>query len=57
MVRVTIVGLSKAPRQLDDRYLASESAIDLRKFETDVAAAKDDEMRRKEIDIHHRAYW
>ena len=41
--------------EFDHRHLASEAAIGLCEFKTDVTAAQDDEMRREEIDVHHRA--
>src|SRR5262249_45727833 len=37
----------------DDRDLAAEPAIHLGELEANVAAAKNDEMIRQEIDIHH----
>src|SRR5436305_8817086 len=42
-------------RKLDDRDLASEAAIHLRKFEPHIAPAEHDEVRRQKIHIHHGA--
>jgi hypothetical protein len=39
--------------QLNDRHFAAEPAIDLRKFQADIAPADDDEMAGQEGDIHH----
>jgi len=38
---------------LDDGDLRAESSIHLRKLETDVTAADDNQMLRDEIDLHH----
>src|SRR5215470_7615432 len=39
--------------ELDHRDFASEAAIDLRKFEADIAPPEHDEMRRQKIHVHH----
>ena len=42
-------------RALDDGDLAAKAAIGLRKFETDIAPAEDNEMRGQKVHVHHRA--
>src|SRR5262249_36808128 len=41
--------------KLDHRDITSESAIDLREFEPDIAPAENDEVGRQKIHLHHRA--
>ena len=42
-----------ARRHLDDGDAAAEAPVHLREFESDVAAADDDQVLRQEIDVHH----
>src|SRR5262249_60332801 len=46
---------NEIPRELNHRDFAAETSIDLREFKADVAAAENDQMRWKEIHVHHRA--
>src|SRR6187200_2895914 len=52
---ILILAGDETRRGLDDRHSASETAIELRKFEADIAAAEDNQMRGQKIDVHHRA--
>src|SRR3974390_1373358 len=52
---VFVLARNEVRRELDHGYLAAETSIDLCEFKPDVAAAKNDQMRRKKIHIHHRA--
>src|SRR5262249_9171102 len=52
---VLVLPRDQARPELDQGHLAAEAAIHLGEFESDVAAAQDDEMWRKKIDVHHRA--
>ena len=53
--RVLVLARDQARRHLDHRHLTAEAAVDLREFQADVAAADDDQVRRHEIDLQHRA--
>ena len=52
---ILILAGDETRRGLDDGHFASEAAIELRKFEADIAAAEHDQMRGQKIDVHHRA--
>ncbi len=52
---ILVLARDQPRRHLDDGDLAPEAAKHLAEFETDIAAADDNEMLRQEIHIHHRA--
>ena len=52
---IFILALNQARPHLDDRDLASESPEHLPELQPDIAAAHDDQMLGKKIDVHHRA--
>src|SRR5262245_30747239 len=57
LYRIRDIGIfvfDHARRHLDDRDLASKASEHLSELEADVAAADDDQVRRKEIHFHHR---
>src|SRR6516165_1632165 len=53
--RQILVLMANQPRRhFDDRYLAAKAAVHLAEFKADIAAADNDEMVRRKIDVHHR---
>ena len=52
---VLVLARDQPRGHLDHRHLAAEAAEDLRELQADVAAADDDQVRRDEIDVQHRA--
>src|SRR4029077_15570946 len=50
---VLIFARDKSSIPLNHSGLCTESAIHLRKLQTDIAAANDDQMLRNKIDLHH----
>ena len=52
---ILVLAADQARAALDDGHFAAEAPIHLREFETDIAAADDDQMLRQEIDVHHGA--
>src|SRR4029077_4692012 len=52
---ILILARDEARRGLDHCYVASEAAVELGKFEADIAAAEHDQVRGQKIDVHHRA--
>src|SRR5262249_17262473 len=52
---VLVLACDQPRRKLDDRHLAAETTVRLRKFNADVASSQDDQMPRQKIDVHHRA--
>src|SRR5262249_23604531 len=52
---IRVLPRNEARRQFDDGDIATEAAIDLREFETDVTAADHDQVRRQGIEREDRA--
>ena len=50
---VLVLALDQAGAHFDDGDLAAEPPEHLAEFQTDIAAADDDQVAREEIDIHH----
>ena len=51
---IVVLTVDQAVGHLDDRDLASKPTEHLPELQADVTASDDDEMRRKEINPHHR---
>ena len=51
---VFVFTLNQPRSHLDDRDLAAEAAVHLRKLQTDIAAANDDQMLGQKVHVHHR---
>jgi hypothetical protein len=47
--------MDQAGRHLDDSDVAAEAPVHLREFQSDIAAAHNDQMTRNKVDSHHRA--
>src|SRR5262249_26925619 len=52
---IFVFALDQARAHLDDGHLTAEAAEHLSKLEADIAAAHDDQMPRKKVDLHHGA--
>ncbi len=52
---VVVLAMDEPLRHLDDGDFAAETSEHLPEFETDVAAADDDQVPGKEVEVHHRA--
>src|SRR5262249_17236219 len=52
---IQILARDELRAELDHRDLAAEAPIHLCKFESDIAPAEHDQVRRQKIYIHHRA--
>ncbi len=50
---VLVVAANEAIAHLDHRDPAAETAVHLRELETDVAAADDDQVLGKKVELHH----
>ena len=49
---VLVLARDQSVAAMDDGDLAAETAIDLREFQTDIAAADYDQVVRQEVDLH-----
>jgi len=51
---VLVLTRDNAGSRLHHRHTAAEASEHLREFQTDVAATNDDEVRRDDVEVHHR---